>query len=36
MANFVLVHGAWVGGRCWRDNAQAPRKADEEYKIELF
>ncbi|MGZ4864220.1 MAG: alpha/beta fold hydrolase [Halobacteriota archaeon] len=23
MANFVLVHGAWHGGWCWRDVAQA-------------
>jgi len=30
MANFVLVHGAWVGGWCWRDNAQALRKAGHE------
>jgi len=30
MANFVLVHGAWVGGWCWRDNAQALRKASHE------
>ena len=30
MANFVLVHGAWVGGWCWRDNARALRKAGHE------
>ena len=30
MANFVLVHGAWVGGWCWRDNAKALRKAGHE------
>ena len=30
MANFVLVHGAWVGGWCWRDNAQALRRAGHE------
>ena len=27
MANFVLVHGAWHGGWCWRDTAQALRAA---------
>ena len=25
MANFVLVHGAWHGGWCWRDTAAALR-----------
>jgi pimeloyl-ACP methyl ester carboxylesterase len=30
MANFVLVHGAWVGGWSWRTNAQALRKAQHE------
>jgi len=30
MANFVLVHGAWIGGWCWRANAQALRKAGHE------
>jgi pimeloyl-ACP methyl ester carboxylesterase len=30
MANFVLVHGAWIGGWCWRPNAQAPRRAGHE------
>jgi pimeloyl-ACP methyl ester carboxylesterase len=25
MANFVLVHGAWHGGWCWRDTARALR-----------
>jgi pimeloyl-ACP methyl ester carboxylesterase len=25
MANFVLVHGAWHGGWCWRDTADALR-----------
>ena len=30
MANFVLVHGAWIGGWCWRPNAQALRKAGHE------
>src|SRR5271156_6717541 len=30
MANFVLVHGAWIGGFCWRPNAQALRKAGHE------
>ena len=30
MANFVLVHGAWVGGWCWRSNAQALRRAGHE------
>ena len=27
MANFVLVHGAWHGGWCWRDVAAALRAA---------
>jgi pimeloyl-ACP methyl ester carboxylesterase len=27
MANFVLVHGAWHGGWCWRDTAKALRGA---------
>ena len=27
MANFVLVHGAWHGGWCWRDTAAALRNA---------
>jgi pimeloyl-ACP methyl ester carboxylesterase len=27
MANFVLVHGAWHGGWCWRDTAKALRAA---------
>jgi pimeloyl-ACP methyl ester carboxylesterase len=27
MANFVLVHGAWHGGWCWRDTAAELRKA---------
>ena len=27
MATFVLVHGAWHGGWCWRDTAQALRAA---------
>jgi pimeloyl-ACP methyl ester carboxylesterase len=27
MANFVLVHGAWHGGWCYRDTASALRKA---------
>ncbi len=27
MANFVLVHGAWHGGWCWRDTARALRTA---------
>jgi pimeloyl-ACP methyl ester carboxylesterase len=27
MANFVLVHGAWHGGWCYRDTAAALRKA---------
>jgi len=27
MANFVLVHGAWHGGWCWRDTAAALRAA---------
>jgi len=27
MANFVLVHGAWHGGWCYRDTAQALRDA---------
>ena len=30
MTNFVLVHGAWIGGFCWRPNAQALRKAGHE------
>jgi len=30
MTNFVLVHGAWVGGWTWRANAQALRKAGHE------
>jgi pimeloyl-ACP methyl ester carboxylesterase len=30
MANFVLVHGAWIGGWYWRPNAQALRKAGHE------
>ena len=30
MANFVLVHGAWVGGWCWRPVAQALRKSGHE------
>jgi pimeloyl-ACP methyl ester carboxylesterase len=30
MANFVLVHGAWIGGWCWRPNAQGLRKAGHE------
>jgi pimeloyl-ACP methyl ester carboxylesterase len=30
MTNFVLVHGAWIGGFCWRANAQALRKAGHE------
>jgi len=30
MANFVLVHGAWIGGWCWRANAQALRRAGHE------
>lgn len=30
MANFVLVHGAWIGGWCWRAQAQALRKAGHE------
>ena len=30
MANFVLVHGAWIGGWCWRPNAQALRRAGHE------
>ena len=30
MANFVLVHGAWIGGWCWRLPAQALRKAGHE------
>lgn len=25
MATYVLVHGAWHGGWCWRDTAAAPR-----------
>ena len=27
MATFVLVHGAWHGGWCYRDTAQALRAA---------
>ncbi len=27
MANYVLVHGAWHGGWCWRDTAAALRAA---------
>ena len=30
MANFVLVHGAWVGGWCWRDIARGLRKQGHE------
>ena len=30
MANFVLVHGAWVGGWCWRPVAQALRRSGHE------
>lgn len=30
MANFVLVHGAWIGGWYWRPNAQALRQAGHE------
>ena len=30
MTNFVLVHGAWVGGWAWRTNAQALRKVGHE------
>jgi pimeloyl-ACP methyl ester carboxylesterase len=30
MTNFVLVHGAWIGGFCWRPNAQGLRKAGHE------
>ncbi len=30
MTDFVLVHGAWVGGWTWRENAQALRKAGHE------
>ena len=30
MTDFVLVHGAWVGGWTWRTNAQALRKAGHE------
>jgi pimeloyl-ACP methyl ester carboxylesterase len=30
MTDFVLVHGAWVGGWTWRANAQALRKAGHE------
>jgi len=30
LANFVLVHGAWIGGWCWRLNAEALRKAGHE------
>jgi pimeloyl-ACP methyl ester carboxylesterase len=30
MANFVLVHGAWIGGWYWRPIAQALRKAGHE------
>ncbi|HEB3530086.1 TPA: alpha/beta hydrolase [Burkholderia cenocepacia] len=27
MATFVLVHGAWIGGWCWRDTAAQLRQA---------
>lgn len=27
MATYVLVHGAWHGGWCWRDTAAALRAA---------
>jgi pimeloyl-ACP methyl ester carboxylesterase len=27
MASFVLVHGAWIGGWCWREPARGLRKA---------
>jgi pimeloyl-ACP methyl ester carboxylesterase len=30
MATFVLVHGAWHGGWCWRDTAKALRAAGHE------
>ncbi len=30
MANFVLVHGAWIGGWCWRPVAQALRRSGHE------
>jgi len=30
LANFVLVHGAWLGGWCWRRNVQALRRAGHE------
>ncbi len=30
MANFVLVHGAWIGGWYWRPIAQARRRAGHE------
>ncbi len=30
MANFVLVHGAWHGGWCYRDTARALRRAGHE------
>ena len=30
MANFVLVHDAWVGGWCWRPVAQALRQSGHE------
>lgn len=30
MATFVLVHGAWHGGWCWRDTARALRAAGHE------
>ena len=30
MANFVLVHGAWIGGWYWRPIAQKLRKAGHE------
>ena len=30
MATFVLDHGAWHGGWCWRDTAKALRAAGHE------
>jgi hypothetical protein len=30
MANFVLVHGAWHGGWCYRDTAKALKKIQED------
>ena len=30
MANFVLVHGAWIGGWYWRPIAQKLRAAGHE------